>query len=257
MFWRIISVTLAIGLAVGCGKKEETPGPASAAPVKKSKSAYKALDAVKDGGSIQGSVLYAGTDTDGQLTINKDNAICDPTGTGKIAEGALLVADGKLKNAVVYLEGIKEGKAFANQDVTVDNKGCQFSPRVTVAHKGDMLAAKNSDPVLHNMHTVLKKKNKRKELDNLPLNKGVVIKKKLKRTGQVDVKCDAHEWMQGTVWVFSHPYSALTDANGSFSLTDVPPGDYNLKVWHEKLGVQTNKVSVKAGAAATQDVTFK
>ena len=169
-----------------------------------------------------------------------------------------LISGNKMLNPKVKsFEAIKEGKAFANQDVTVDNQGCQFTPRITVAHKGDMLAATNSDAVLHNMHTVLKKKNKRKELDNLPLNKGVVIKKKLKRTGQVDVKCDAHEWMQGSVWVFSHPYNALTDANGSFSLTDVPPGDYTLKVWHEKLGTQTNKVSVKAGAAATQDVTFK
>ena len=258
MFWRILNGLLVIGLVVGCGKKEEAPGPAPAAPAKKAKTAYNALETVANGGSIQGAVGYEGSDKDGQITISKDNATCDPAGTGTRAEGALLVSDGKLQNAVVFLADITEGKSFGAQEVTVDNQQCRFLPRIALARKGDMLAAKNSDAVLHNTHTYLKKKGKRKELENIALaTKGAVIKKKLKRSGLVDVKCDAHEWMQGFVYVTDHPYATLSGADGTFSLSDVPPGEYTLKVWHEKQGYQSAKISVKAGAATTQDVTFK
>jgi hypothetical protein len=52
-----------------------------------------------------------------------------------------------------------------------------------------------------------------------------------------------------------HPYYATTDDKGSFKLTDVPPGDYELKVWQEKLGETTQKVTVQGGQETK--VTFE
>ena len=63
----------------------------------------------------------------------------------------------------------------------------------------------------------------------------------------VKVSCDVHGWMGGWFIVEDNPYYAKTDANGAYKLTDVPPGDYEVKVWHEKLGEKTQKVTVTGG----------
>jgi len=233
----------------------DTPGggPAKRAP------GYTPVDTVTDGGSISGTVSYAGSDTDALLDITSDNTVCeDPATPGKRKAGALLVANGKLQNAVVMLDGIKSGKGFEAQSVTIDNLNCMFSPRVALMRKGDEMAALNSDTVLHNTHLFLKKGDKKRELENIALSsKGTLVKKKIKKTGLVDVKCDAHRWMQGWIYVTDHPYAVLTDANGGFKLEDVPPGEYTLKVWHEKLPAQKASVTVTASGAVTQDFTIQ
>ena len=146
----------------------------------------------------------------------------------KVPEGAVVVADGKLKNAVVMLNGVKEGKKFTADNITVDNNGCVFVPRVSVGKKGGKLSAKNSDTVLHNTHLYLKKGNK--NIFNIALpNKDQVIVKPLRKAGLVDVKCDAHEWMQAYIHVSTHPYLAVTDAAGAFSMGDVPAGQRRVR----------------------------
>ena len=83
------------------------------------------------------------------------------------------------------------------------------------------------------------------------------MKKPVKKTGLVDIKCDAHEWMQGYLYVTDHPYAVVTDANGAVSLSDGPAGEYTLKAWHEKLGFKSQKITVKAGDTAAQDLTYE
>lgn len=63
--------------------------------------------------------------------------------------------------------------------------------------------------------------------------------------------------MSGYVGVLEHPFFAVTDKDGNFTIEGVPPGEYTVEVWQEKLGAQTAKVKVDAGAAAKQDFTFK
>ena len=72
----------------------------------------------------------------------------------------------------------------------------------------------------------------------------------------VPVKCDTHEWMSGVIVVAGHPYYAKTDASGSYRLTDVPPGEYVVTVWHEKLGEKTARVKVAPGKEARVDFTL-
>ncbi len=94
---------------------------------------------------------------------------------------------------------------------------------------------------------------------NLALPKqGVVIGKKkiLRKAGFLSVECDAHDFMQAWLWVVDHPYATVTPADGTFALTDVPPGAYKLKVWHEALGEKTLDVTVEAGKAASIVVVF-
>jgi hypothetical protein len=72
----------------------------------------------------------------------------------------------------------------------------------------------------------------------------------------MDVRCDAHPFMQARVSVFEHPYFSVTDPIGRFELTQVPPGTYTLRAWHEKLGTKEKKITVPPGRAVTVDFVF-
>ena len=84
-----------------------------------------------------------------------------------------------------------------------------------------------------------------------------LIRLKIAKPEIIKVGCDAHNWMEGWWYVVGDPYYAVTGTNGHFTIGNVPAGTYTLKVWQEKLGVETQSVTVKPGAAATVDFTFK
>jgi uncharacterized protein (DUF2141 family) len=73
----------------------------------------------------------------------------------------------------------------------------------------------------------------------------------------IPVKCNVHPWMKSYVAVFKHPYFAVTGKDGSFQLPNLPPGDYTVEAWHEKLGTMTQKITITAGQTKSLDFTFK
>ncbi|MBN92585.1 MAG: hypothetical protein CL928_00710 [Deltaproteobacteria bacterium] len=247
-------------LLAGCGDSGSTsapqasaPSPAAPAAAPAAKAGYQAMATVADAGTLSGTVSYAGDKTDANVTITKDKTACVlHGGKDERPADALIATDGKLKNVVVWLDGVQSGKAWDIDTIEIDNKDCKFVPHVSIGKVGGMLAAKNSDPVLHNTHLFLKQGNK--NLVNIALpQQGQVIEKKLKKKGIVDVKCDAHEWMQAYIFVADNPYAAVTGDDGSFTMADVPAGEYTLKMWHETLGSHETTVTVTAGGATTAD----
>jgi len=250
-------------LLAGCGDSGSTSAPQASAPAPAAPAAapaapaapagYQALATIADAGIISGSVSYAGDKADPNVKITKDNTACElHAGKDERPANALIANAGKLKNVVVWLDGVQAGKPFDLGTVEIDNKDCTFVPHVSIGKVGGMIAAKNSDPILHNTHLFLKQGNK--NLVNIALpQQGQVIEKKLKKKGIVDVKCDAHEWMQAYIFVADNPYAAVTGDDGSFSMTDVPAGEYTLKMWHETLGSHETTVTVTAGGTANAD----
>lgn len=190
--------------------------------------AYEAVD-VKDGGTLTGVVKFAGEPPKlGPIPVTKDKEVC---GTSKPSEALVVGPNKGVKNAVVWIEGIAKGKKPQGGDTVVDNVKCLFSPHVSVVGGGPA-KIKNSDSILHNTHGFLDKAT----VFNLALpmqNQVIDVTKRLKKTGVVDVQCDAHPHMRATMVVLDHPYVAVTDDSGAFRLTDVPPGTYKVVVWHE------------------------
>ena len=218
---------------------------------------------VSNGGSISGTINFAGKDQAPKTyTISKDNDVC---GTGERKIDFVRVENGHLLDTVVYLEKVKEGKPFP-KDVgngEIDQKGCEFKPFLQVMKNKSNLAAVNEDPILHNIHTYElirgDAKGPKKTVINVsqPKPGTVNTKIKLKRGPAMKIECDAHDFMHGFVFVAKNPYFAKVADDGSYTITDVPPGKYTIKAWHGMLKNQKAKVTVDAGGKATVDFTFK
>jgi len=210
-------------------------------------SAYDA-GPVKNGGSIVGVVRYDGPPPPAaKLTITKDQDVC---GNDATDEQLVIGADGALANAVVSLSSVSRGKPFAEDAAVLDQKRCRYAPHVLLVPAGAPIKVVNDDGILHNVHTYSR--------TNPPVNvaqpgfkKEITIE--LEEPESVPVKCDTHEWMSGVIVVMDHPYFAKTDDKGAFRLTDVPPGEYTLAAWHEKLAQKSAKVKVEADKESRVD----
>jgi plastocyanin len=214
--------------------------------------AYEA-GAVSGGGSISGEVKYDGNaPAPKKLEVTKDGEVC---GSAAKDSPELIVGGNKgIKNAVVYLANISKGKAMDIAPAKLDQKGCEYAPHVTVVPAGAEFEILNSDGILHNIHTFSK--------TNSPINKAQpkfkkTMKETIAKAEIIPMKCDVHTWMSGVIVAADHPYYAVTDENGAFSLKNVPPGTYQLKVWHETLGEQTKDVTVAGGGDAKADFAMK
>ncbi len=214
--------------------------------------AYETAE-VKNGGSIQGFVEFAGAAVpkDTMMKLSSETKYC---GTSLPAE-KYLIKDKKIANVVVYITDIKSGKAIPAEPVTITNIKCLFSPHVAVAYKGGKLTQKNDDPIFHNIHTYLNSKT----MYNIGLpEKGSSVTKPLPRDGLMEVTCDSHPWMHGYVMILDHPYGAVSKENGEFEIKDIPAGTYTIEAWHEALGkVKVAAVKVESGKATKIKIEYK
>jgi hypothetical protein len=215
--------------------------------------AYEAVT-VADGGTIKGKVSFPGTPPPKKKVIpTKDKEAC---GSGVREVDQIMVGPDKaVQEAVVYLKQVAKGKAWEKpaKPPAIDNVKCDFNPHVQVIPAGDVEIV-NSDPVLHNTHGFLDKLT----VFNVALpNQGQRIKKPLKKPGMVRVECDAHGWMLGWIYVADSPYYAVSAKDGTFTITNVPPGSYTLVTWQEYTGAVEVPVTVKPKEVATVTVELK
>jgi len=222
---------------------------------------YEAV-AVQGGGTIRGTINLQGTPPKvAEVTFSndlspQDRAYC--SGKQPLAV-PFYATDGArhLKDVVVWLDGIQKGKAPPAEVRRLSNTNCRFVPLVQTMTVGEYLQVENHDPILHNTHPIFL--GDQSTLFNVALpEQGQKVKKKVRRPGVVKVQCDAgHVWMRAFVHVFDHPYHAVTGADGTYVLADVPPGKYTLKVWHEGAGLLSQEIEVASGAQVVKDFTVE
>jgi hypothetical protein len=176
-----------------------------------------------------------------RIKVTKDQDYCGETLSN---ETYVIDSNGGLKNVVVFIESAPPGKAAdAQKENFLYNVGCRYAPRVMALQRGERLHVKSNDPKLHIPHGYLGNRT----VFNLSLPfKGTSIDatSRIRQAGILKVVCDTHAWMLGFVHVFDHPYFAVTDEQGAFSIPDLPAGTYTLKAWHEDGGVKSQEITV-------------
>jgi len=188
---------------------------------------------VSNGGTITGTVKWSGPVPKlAPVAINKDAEVCDPQGQKKRNLERLVISEnGGVANTVVFLKDIHKGKEMDLPETRqfLNQKTCRYEPHVLLVPDKGTLHLKRSDPVLHTVHMTGAADY------NLPFPfANLTISRTMNREGLVDLRCNAgHVWMNGEMLVVPHPYYAVTDEEGNFRLTNVPPGEYEIEAWHE------------------------
>jgi len=167
-------------------------------------------------------------------------------------EEVVLGPAGELANVLVYVKDAPNAPATSTPAV-LDQKGCQYHPHVSAIQVGQPLQIKNSDNTLHNIHALPEVNPQFNE--GQPVQ-GMVSTKKLNKVEMKPfrIKCDVHGWMKSYMAVLPHPYHGVSQANGTFTISGLPPGTYTLVAWHEKFGQQEQPITV--GAKEQKQVSF-
>ena len=208
---------------------------------------------VTNGGTISGRITYDGTPPKPEkVTITQDPGTC---GTSRELDELEVSSTGGVKDAVVYLVDIKSGKKMdLPAKPELDQKGCRYQPHVQIVARNAELEVKNSDPILHNIHSY---QEGRTILNIAEPKQGMVVGKKMNKAGGESLKCDIHNFMRGALFVAENPYAVLTDAEGKYEIKDVPPGTYQIGTFQEVAGTKLGTVTVPAGGKATYDAKIK
>ena len=194
------------------------------------------------GFGVQGSGTITGTITTGAkgaapIRVTIDQKVC---GSELPDEAIIVDAQGRLANAVVILTGLKR----ASGDRVVSNEKCRFAPRVQIATPNAAIRTTSKDAVLHTTQAQLENG---RTLFNVALPvPGLNVTKTIGPAGIVRFSCNTHPWMRGWM-VVTDEAGAVSGADGTFRIDHVPPGTYELRVWHESLKGAPQKVTVVAG----------
>ncbi len=260
---RNVMLALAGLLAVwGCGGGSH-PDSATATPAPATGTAPDAAPAAAGPAAPTGSASITGTITYqgdvprfSPLEMNAD-PLCAAKHSEPVYPETLVLGDGKTVGNVfvTVTSGLPTGSyPVPAEPATLDQRGCQYLPHMVGVRVGQPFKILNSDALLHNVHSLSKL--------NSPFNRampGTVTEAKFNLTkdeGLFRVKCDVHPWMSAYVAVTSHPFFAVTAADGKFTLSGLPAGSYQIEAWHERLEKQTATITVGDGEAAAHDFAF-
>jgi plastocyanin len=205
------------------------------------------------GASITGKVVFVGpVPAQKKIDVTIDQYVC---GNEKDEGDLLLSPQKELRNAVVWLDNPPANVVSPAQTdkIEMDQKGCLFIPRIVLVPAGGTVDFLNSDRLLHNIHATPKL--------NVSFNrtqpKSRTIPVTFAKPEIVRINCDLHSWMIGWVVVTAHPFYAITGADGQFAFDGLPPGQYKLQIWHERLGTVAANVSVGDKQAGRVTVEMK
>jgi plastocyanin len=209
-------------------------------------------------GDITGTITLKGTPpAEHELTPIRDNPDCSKMYPGALPTTKFYVvsAGGELADVVVYLKGVPSASTGASAEpVVLDQKNCLYTPQILAVQTGQKVIVKNSDPLIHNVHT---KPAANPEVNQVQMANGADLTFTFDKPEPfLKFQCDVHQWMFAWVSVFDHPYFAISGPDGKFTIKNVPPGKYTLEAAHRKLGKQSADIEVKADGAS-QNFTFE
>jgi hypothetical protein len=228
-----------------CSEPGPPPPPAGAIP------AGQAIGTA----SVEGRVTFSGTAPPLEVISMASDAACQARSGGQTREDVLVGPAGGLRNVFLHVASGMEGRVFAPPaaPVVLDQRGCTYRPRVLGIQVNQILEIVNSDPTLHNVHSM--------PAGNRPFNVGMPVEgmriRKFFAQPEVMVrmKCDLHNWMAAYVGVLDHPFHAVSDEEGRFAIRGLPAGTYAVEAWHEVFGTQRQAVTL--GEGERREIAFE
>jgi hypothetical protein len=249
---KVIAPLAVAAMAVACGgsdaNKSAPPSSPAAAPDAKKVDESTA-------GSIEGRVTIEGKVPDNPTIAMAADPACASANKEPVKAETFVVADGGLENVFVYIkDGLGNKYLFdtPTESVKLEQKGCRYVPHVLGVRVSQPLVITNDDNTMHNVHGMGQANRQFNFGQPVPgLNNTVAF-----TTPEVlmPVKCDVHNWMHAYVGIVAHPYFAVTGNGGKFTLRTVPPGTYTVEAVHEKLGAQTQTVTI--GNKESKEISF-
>ena len=241
--------------------------------------AYEVAEVV-NGGTIRGHIGFQGTPpAPRKFEVQKNPEVCGSERWLTKVD----VHDGFLKGAVVLLRDVEKGKAFEAQSfkgkapgegefrhdggeklsLKVQAKSCNFGPFTGVVPFQESVKFTNQDSMKHTVHTYSVRGRKTAILRSIiirdlfpdsPLEEEIATEK-LKKDRVLALTCDRHDFMENWLYVVENPYFSISDKDGTYTIDQVPPGNYELVVWHPVLGLQEQNVNVAPNSKV--DIDFE
>ena len=212
-------------------------------------------------GTIAGTILFKGKPP-APLTIDTsmDPACSLGSATSTLPVEQVVAHAGKLANVFLYVRSgppaaMQAGPSTATP-VVMDQKNCRYTPHVLGVMADGSVEFRNSDPTMHNIHTVpAEAGNETVDVSQTP--RGAPHTEQFRKPElMLPIRCNNHPWMSAFLNVSATPFFAVSDASGNFTIAGLPPGDYVLGAMHEKLGEQTISLTVPAKGTAKADFSF-
>lgn len=209
------------------------------------------VDPAAGQGTIVGHVRLAGRPPGNKVIRMGLDPGCVAATAGQLVvqEAVMTGEEGGLANVFVRLVGTFPDTPVPDEPVVLAQQGCVYRPRVIGVRAGQVLEIRNDDDLLHNVHSY---GNGTNGFNVAQPTAGMVHRVTLQTDSRmIPFKCDLHRWMIAYVGVVTHPYFAVTDDSGSFSIEHVPAGTRTIRIWHERYGTQEQTVEVTDGAETT------
>ena len=210
-----------------------------------------------DTAAVKGSVKLEGAlPTPTRINMSADAVCARQHNTPALSEEIVADKSGDLQNVVVYVADGLGDRTFEvpAEAAIMQQKGCLYEPHVLALRANQKLQVINNDACMHNIHPA--------PANNREWNKAQVAGSTVEATFSreevgIPFKCNVHPWMRSYLAVFKHPYFAVTGKDGSFDLSNLPPGSYTISAWQEKLGTVSQKITVGGNETKTVQFVFK
>jgi hypothetical protein len=242
----VLLLCIALGI-IGCSKKESYDSAEPPEPT--------AVVDPSTAGSISGTVRLEGEPPKFKPIDMSAEAACVQANPSPVVPAIVVTgAHGALANAVVYVKSGLGSYRFEipSTPVPLDQKGCMYEPRILAVMTRQTFEVHNEDPTIHNVHAmprVNRAWNKSEPVGDPPIEANFT-----KPELAIPIACNIHPWMRAYMFVFAHPYFAITPKTGEFELKGLPPGTYVIEAWQERFGTQDQTVTL--GPRETKNLDF-
>ena len=197
-----------------------------------------------EGGTIAGRVTLTTAVRGVPLASN----VYQPRAVGRHEPGATP----EIQNVVVYLKDVSFNGPLPSARYVVEQRGETFVPRVLAVTRGSAVSFPNTDPYFHNVFSL----SRAATFDLGRFRQGQTREQTFTKPGLIKVYCHIHSHMSASIMVLDHPYFAVPQVDGSFSLANVPPGKYTIVGWHERVGERSSTIEVEPHGTAAVELSL-